>query len=170
MGSSTLFWAFLVVLVGFALVVAEVFIPSGGVLGLGAAAALCIGVVMAFLEDRQIGTYFLFGVPIVTVALIAFSFHILPKTAFGRRIFLAGPTEEDIDPTTAVDRKLQELVGEVGRTLTQLRPAGLTEIAGQRVDTLSEGIVIEPGTLVRVVEVQGHRVTVRIVDSTEASA
>jgi membrane-bound serine protease (ClpP class) len=82
-------------------------------------------------------------------------------------MLLRGPTPEDIDPRTDEDRELYALMGQVGRTITQLRPAGMTDFDGHRVDTLAEGMVIEAGTLVRVIDVRGHRVVVRQLEEDE---
>ena len=74
---------------------------------------------------------------------------------------LAPPTQEEIDPASQHDRELQSLIGEVGRTVTPLLPSGIIEVEGRRIDTIAEGMGIEPGTLVRVVDVRGNRVIVR---------
>ena len=87
--------------------------------------------------------------------------HLWPQTPMGRRMTLQCPTPEDIDPHTDRDRQLFALLGRVGRTITQLRPAGITDFDGRRVDTMAEGRMVEPNTLVRVIEVRGQRVLVR---------
>ena len=51
--------------------------------------------------------------------------------------------------------------GQTGRTLTALRPAGVVEVAGERVDAVSEGSWIPAGVAVRVIRVEGRKVVVR---------
>lgn len=58
-----------------------------------------------------------------------------------------------------VDRP--ELLHGTGTALTQLRPSGVARINGQRVDVVTEGGLIERGTPVKVVAVEGARVVVR---------
>jgi membrane-bound serine protease (ClpP class) len=48
-----------------------------------------------------------------------------------------------------------------GVALTQLRPSGTAKINGQRVDVVTEGALIERGTAVKVVVVEGARIVVR---------
>ena len=54
-----------------------------------------------------------------------------------------------------------ELLNGTGVALTQLRPSGTASINGQRVDVVTEGGLIERGTAVKVVAVEGARVVVR---------
>jgi membrane-bound serine protease (ClpP class) len=64
----------------------------------------------------------------------------------------------------AVSSELERLRGRVGRTLSPLRPAGLVDFDGQRIDCLSEGILVEPGTWVRCIDVKPGKVLVRPID------
>jgi membrane-bound serine protease (ClpP class) len=52
-------------------------------------------------------------------------------------------------------------VGDIGRTLTSLRPAGKAQINGRRVDVIAHGELIDPDNEVEVVEISGGRVVVR---------
>ena len=45
-----------------------------------------------------------------------------------------------------------------------LRPSGVVDFEGRRVDTVTEGMMVEPGQWVRCVDVQANRVVVRPVD------
>ena len=54
-----------------------------------------------------------------------------------------------------------ELLNGTGTALTQLRPSGTASINGQRVDVVTEGGLIERGTKVKVVAVEGARIVVR---------
>ncbi len=55
---------------------------------------------------------------------------------------------------------LEELIGTSGVTTTRLAPAGKAEVDGQLRDVWSEGMLIEPGTAVRVTAVRAGRVMV----------
>ena len=52
-------------------------------------------------------------------------------------------------------------MGQVGRTLTPLRPSGMVEIGQDRVDVITGGEFIPGGVPVEVVRVRGSRVEVR---------
>ncbi len=56
-----------------------------------------------------------------------------------------------------------ELLHATGTAATQLRPSGVALIAGQRVDVVTEGSLIEKDTPIRVVQVEGSRIVVRAV-------
>jgi len=56
-----------------------------------------------------------------------------------------------------------ELLHATGAALTQLRPSGTAKIDGQRVDVVTEGGLIEAGTAVKVVTVEGARIVVRAI-------
>jgi membrane-bound serine protease (ClpP class) len=52
------------------------------------------------------------------------------------------------------------LTGKTGSCLSDLRPAGIAEIDGVRLDVMTAGEYIESGTRITVVEVSGNRVVV----------
>ena len=165
--TNPLIWASLILVLGLLLLIAELFIPSGGVLGILAAAALIGSILLAFSTNphgTRTGTIFLLIVAIALPTVIGIGLKLWPKTPLGRRMLLDRPTPEEIDPHDQRDYELSRLVGRVGRTITQLRPSGMTDFDGRRVDTIAEGMIIEAGTLVRVVDVKGRRVIVRMVE------
>jgi len=52
-------------------------------------------------------------------------------------------------------------VGKVGTALTPLRPAGTAEVAGQRLDVVTEGEFIHSGMQIKVIKVEGTRIVVK---------
>ena len=60
---------------------------------------------------------------------------------------------------------LNNLVGRIGTTTSHLRPSGTAEFDGRRVDCITEGVMLSPGTSVRCVRVAGGTVVVRQSDS-----
>lgn len=60
-------------------------------------------------------------------------------------------------------------LGKEGVALTVLRPAGSAEFNGTRIDVVSEGPFINSGTPVKVVKVEGPRVVVSPIESTNYS-
>jgi membrane-bound serine protease (ClpP class) len=57
---------------------------------------------------------------------------------------------------------LDHLVGQLGRALTPLRPSGLVDFDGRRLDGLSEEGFIPSGSLVRAVRIRGGQLVVRV--------
>jgi membrane-bound serine protease (ClpP class) len=59
------------------------------------------------------------------------------------------------------------LPGRSGVALSPLRPAGIAEVDGVRVDVVSDGDFIDAGTPIEVTRVQGNRVIVQRRSSTQ---
>jgi hypothetical protein len=78
------------------------------------------------------------------------------------------PTSEEVLPDTPQRQKLRQLVGKFGVAKSLMMPSGAVLIDGATIDALSEGIPIEAGQRVKVIEVRGTRVLVRPVDENEA--
>ncbi len=52
-------------------------------------------------------------------------------------------------------------LGKKGRASSALRPAGIAQIEGERVDVVSDGELIDAGQSVEVTRVDGNRIVVR---------
>jgi membrane-bound ClpP family serine protease len=154
-------WAILLLLIGFALVVLEVFIPSGGIIAILSAVALIAALVMAFQESSTTGPMVGFIFAVVTVfavpSIVGLAFKIWPKTPMGKAFLGELPTDEEVLP----EESRRVLVGHVGVARTKMLPSGAVEIDGQMIDAVTQGQAIEPGTYVVVTEVRANRVVVR---------
>lgn len=163
-----LVWSALLLLLGLTLVVVEVFIPSGGILGFLSISALVAGVVMAFYH-RGAETGFLFlGITAVAVPVaLAMAFRWWPQTPMGKRLLLQVPDADEVLPDSPQRRFLREMVGKIGVAKTLMLPSGAIVVEGHTIDALSEGMSIEAGQRVRVLEVRGNRVLVRPAEEDE---
>ncbi|HUY36896.1 MAG TPA: NfeD family protein [Pirellulales bacterium] len=156
-----LFWAAVLMLLGLALASAEVFVPSGGIIGFLSLVAVIAAVGLAFFRGPWYGLSFL-GLAVLAVpAVLAAALHFWPETRLGRRFLLAVPTSADVLPDDDQRRELKSLVGRVGEAKSLMLPGGAVLIDGRHVDALSEGMAIEKGAWVKVVEVRGTRIVVR---------
>ena len=145
------------------LIVAEVFIPSAGLLSLCATGCL-VGAVAIFFRHSAAAGWIGVVVGIIMVpSLLVVAYRYLPRTRFGRRVILAPPvrTRGDAISDTA---ELSELLGQVGRVLTPLRPVGMCAFAGRRIECVTESRYVEKSRMVKVIRVEGTQVTVRVVD------
>lgn len=142
---------------GLALVVAEVFVPSMGFLGLTAALCLIGSIVLAFYEDTTTGMTMLTLAAIFVPVVITFGIRLFPYTPLGKKLTARGFSFDD---GTGVDVRDLGLEGRVGVVEATLRPAGIARIDGRRVDVVSRGESIEAGATIVVVEVSGNRVVV----------
>src|SRR5262245_51435085 len=130
--------AYILVVVGLALLVAEVFLPSGGILAMLSVAALVVAVTLAFGEGVYHGLTTLLVMLISIIIFAALFLNFWPKTPIGKRFFLKVPEEDTLAHDPAL-KELEGLRGRFGRTISALRPSGITDFDGRRVDTISEG-------------------------------
>jgi membrane-bound serine protease (ClpP class) len=157
-------WPWLLIALGFVLLVAELFLPTGGVLFVLAVASLVVGVAMTYYQSPAVFITTLIVVIVLTPLLLGLAFYYWPKTPMGKRFFLSGTDEDATLASTPVNLELEQLRGHYGRAISALRPAGVVDFDGRRVDTISEGLLIEAGQWVRCVDVQAGKVIVRPVD------
>lgn len=155
-----LFHAWGLLALAFFLVLLELVVPSGGILGVCAGAAMLAAVVIGFLHSFTLGAAMLmiagFGVPL----MIWLGLKLWPNTPIGRRMLNIDPEVE------AARRKLEEenrnrWLGKVGVAKINLLPNGIIEIDGQSLDAISLGGAIDRGTHVEVVNVIAGKIHVR---------
>jgi len=156
----------LLALGGVALLLVEFFlIPGFGFAGILGILALLAALVMSVVGSGATPEYFMLSAGRIIFSLLAAlvaSFVLLrfmPRTPFGRRLIL------DTGLVSAQEEHLRWL-GKRGCATSPLRPAGIADIEGERVDVVSEGELIEPGTPVEVIRVDGNRIVVRQITNT----
>ncbi len=143
-------------LVGFLLVVAEMFLP-GIILGVLGAILLIASVAIGYTKFGPLtGTVIFCIVAFITIAGFLVWMNVFPSTAMGRSITLGQSLEKGDDLP-----KPEAAVGAEGVALTPLRPAGKALVDGVRLDVFAESVFIEPGDAVSVVATDGRRVVVR---------
>ena len=151
--------AFLLLL-GFGLVAAEVFFPSAGVLSVLAGLCLVASIVFGFEESSTLGwiasVSALAGLPIVVI----FAFRIFPKTPMGRKMIIGGSSWSS-EERAAVQHSDERLVGQIGQTVSSLRPAGIAIIDGERVDVVTRGEHVEANVSIRVLQFESNRLVVQ---------
>ncbi len=163
-------WEILLFAVGVMLILAEIFvIPGFGIAGVSGILLVLISLVVSLVGN--VGFSFpplpALTPAVVTVAttlvlLVMSAFALgrfLPKTERFNRLVLA-PELSSATGYTAAETHT-EYLGQIGRSLTPLRPSGTIEIGGNRVDVVTSGEFIAQGEQVKVVSVRGSRVEVR---------
>jgi len=147
---------------GILLVVAEVMIPSGGVLTVLAVGSLVCAVMLAFADYGVEYGVVLLAVLVVSLPVaVSLALRWWPKTPLGRDMILEPPSPEDTPPGTSKQQQLQQLVGLTGQAKTRLLPGGMVCVDGMTVSAVAEGGPIEAGQAVRVVGVRTGCVVVR---------
>lgn len=156
-------WVVFLLVLGVLFAVAEIFVPSGGLLTVLAILCFVGGVVAGFFVSMTTGIVTLLATVLLTPVLLYVLMRIWPHTPIAKRIILGGPLKRG----TAGDltrRQPGELVGREGTAKTLLRPAGkMTLDDGQTIDCVTEGEYVQAGTRLRVLAEHGVRVVVRAV-------
>lgn len=160
-------WAVLLLALALAFLVMELFIPSGGVLAFLAAASVLGAVALGFKQGPAAGLGILMAVLVGGPAGLALAVKYWPNTSVGRRILLGVRRGDEVLPDSPLRRRYSELVGKIGKAKSQMLPSGVISIEGRTVDAFSEGMAIEVGQSVIVLEVHGTQVLVRPVDADE---
>lgn len=159
---SPFVWVFGLLAIGLLVMVLEVFVPSGGLLGFISIAAIVAAVATAFLEQGIGAGLLVLAVTAVAVpATLAIAFHLFPATPLGRRILPAPPEAAELVPAAAERRHARELVGREGLVMSELLPWGQAEIDGERLEAVSQSGPIAAGATVTVVGTEGRAVVVR---------
>lgn len=157
--------AFIFAAVGFALIVCEVFIPSGGMITVMCVISFVISVWMAYRGwwNSSPGLFWSFvsGLLVVIPVFVLGVFRVIENTRLGDRILLTGPALDEVTPYQAEEQHLTTLIGRHGRTQSMLNPGGFIKVDGERLHAISEGMVIDPDESVEIIGVRGTRVIVR---------
>jgi membrane-bound serine protease (ClpP class) len=148
--------AVILLVVGVALVVAEVLFVSFGLLALLAGACILAADLIAFGHSDAMGWTFVAAEVVLVPLALWGAFRVLPRLPFGRRMLL-----EASGPWSPAVPDWDRLLGKRGAALTDLRPAGTAEFDGERVSVVSVGGIVPKGAALVVVSVEGMEVRVR---------
>jgi membrane-bound serine protease (ClpP class) len=156
--------------VGLALLGVEIFlIPGFGLFGVIGALGMVAGLYLALIGSLPTSADFTRAglVLSTTVLLIAVTAWVMIRSLPGSSrlarsgIFLLQRTDRAIGYESAARRG--DLIGQVGRAITDLRPSGTGLFGDERIDVVSESEWITEGTPIKVVSAEGYRHVVRAV-------
>lgn len=150
--------ALVIFLIGIALLILEVFIPSFGILGILGVASLITGITMGAYDTGN--ALQSLGIAVLVAAVIVSVFvYIFRKRGIWNRFILSEQLTTDKGYVPQESR--EKWIGQEGITTSLLRPSGMGEFNGQRLDIITSGEFIEQGTRVKVVSVDGTRILVK---------
>lgn len=145
------------------LLVAEVFIPSFGLLSVCSIACLLGGLKIFFHHSPAAGWAGVVVALMMIPSMLMAAYKVLPKTRFGKRVILSPPVRERGD-AIADTPQLQQMIGREGRVLTTMRPVGMCDFEGRKVECVAESGYLKKDNRVKVIRVEGTQVTVRVMD------
>lgn len=150
----------IILVVGLVLLVIEMFTPGLGVSGGLGLVLLVVGIILTASTPFEALVMVIILLVIIGVALAV----VLQSAAKGRlsKTLVLNKTLDKKSGYIGND-DLEHFIGKEGRTLTALRPAGTADFDGVRLDVVSEGDYISRDTKIKVIEVAGRRIVVRVV-------
>lgn len=148
------------------LIIAEIFVPSGGLLSICAFACVAGGILIFFNKSGTAGVIGIIIAAVMIPSALAFAYKIFPKTKFGKNVTLTPPQRQQGD-AIADSQNLKQLLGAEGTVLTTLRPVGMCEFSGKKIECVAESGYVSKGKKVKVIRVQSTQVTVRVVSDSE---
>jgi membrane-bound ClpP family serine protease len=144
-------------LVGILVIIAEIIIPSGGILGILAAGVFGYSLYIVFSQvSTTAGMMFVLADLAIIPVLVYFGIRVLAKSPVTLRVRLSKR-----DGVTSQDAAQNALLGMEGRTVTDLRPSGMAIIDRQRVDVVTRGEYLEKETDIVVTAVRGNQIVVK---------
>ena len=154
--------ALLMMIVGFVLLVIEMYIPGFGLAGITGTALMVVGIVI--MEPSPLQALILALICVVLLG-IAFSIaiHSISKGRLSRSKLVLNAALNREEANDSED--LSYFVGRVGKTHTALRPAGIGEFDGVKLNIVSDGDFVDARRFVRVDRVEGNRIVVRETDA-----
>ncbi|MEW6077640.1 MAG: NfeD family protein [Thermodesulfobacteriota bacterium] len=155
---NPLLLAVLLQLLAVAVLITEVIIPSGGLLGILAAGLIGYSLYSVFTEVSTNTGYLFLVVDVVTLPVIFLA---------GLKLLAKSPAtlRKDLSTATGVTSQAADLeayLGKAGVTVTNLRPSGIALIEGRRLDVVSRGEYIEKDAPIVVSAVTGNQIIVKI--------
>lgn len=150
----------LCLIVGVALLAVEALMPGFGIPGVSGVVFLAVSIYFAW---SKYGVRAGIGATLVVIALSALCVTLTLRSAGSGRLsrtalVLKGTSGRE--EGYQANRDLSAYVGRRGKTLTVLRPSGIVDIDGERLNVVSRGEFINEGVSVRVAGVEGARVIV----------
>ena len=144
-------------LVGVVVIVAEIILPSGGILSVVALSVFTYSLYIAFSDiSKTVGFAIVAGDIVLIPVLVIVGLKLLARSPVTLRKTLSRKEGVSSQPP-----ELDRYLDMQGTAVTNLRPAGMAIIDGQRVDVVTRGEYIEKDSVITVTAVTGNQIIVR---------
>ncbi|MFJ8236901.1 nodulation protein NfeD [Ureibacillus sp. NPDC094379] len=145
-------------IIGFILLIAELFVP-GGIVGFIGGALVVTSLLFSGASVVHMAYSILIAVAIAIIGMVVLMKFFGKNLHLFNKLILRDATTTEEGYVSNINRI--ELLGKTGVTLTPLRPAGTIQVGKERIDVVSEGSYIGSNKKVEIIEVEGSRVVVR---------
>lgn len=148
--------------VGVIMLLAEIFIPSHGVLTVAGLGFLIVGVIRTFsVAGEMAGAIAMLSCLVLLPTFAYLSVKYWPHTPIGRRIAPPNPVLTSADTSVPIE-ELKTLIGQTGVAVSSLRPVGTCEFRGRRYSCVAELGVVETGATVIGVGIRNGNLAVQV--------
>lgn len=149
----------LVLIIGVILVIVEMFHPGFGAPGITGSALIIIGIILTAKTFLQAMILIALILAILGIAL-SLILHSATKGKLSDSPLILKQTNKKEAGYIGVE-DLQFFLGKEGVSVTVLRPSGVVDFDGVKIDVVSEGAFIQPNTKVKVIKVDSRKIVVR---------
>ncbi|WP_202708225.1 NfeD family protein [Sporosalibacterium faouarense] len=150
-------------IIGFGLVIIEMFVPGFGAPGISGSVLLIVAIVLT--ANTVLEAFILI---IMVLIILGILLTIILKSAnkggVARGVILSTSMTRDKGYVGVGTEDMDYFLGKEGLALTMLRPAGSVDFDGVKLDALTDGEYIQKGSKVKVIKVKGRRLVVRKID------
>lgn len=150
-------------LIGIGLMVLEAFMPGFGLPGISGIILEVVAVVLTWMNHGPVAAL---GMTLIILSILAIAISMSLRSAANGKLSRSKMVLNDTESNEAGYRSTEDLdvfLGKEGVTTTVLRPTGMAEFDGVRLNVVSEGEFIQSGTRVQIVRVEGSRILVRTI-------
>ncbi len=155
--SETFIIATILQLTGVGVIIAEIILPTGGILSIIACGVFGYSLYIVFTGiSTTVGFTFAAGDLVLIPVLVIIGIKLLAKSPATLRKTLS--REDGVSSQSPELDKFQDMDG---TAVTNLRPAGTAVIDGRRVDVVTQGEYLEKDTVISVYSVTGNQIIVR---------
>lgn len=150
-------------IIGIGLLILEAFMPGFGVPGITGVILEVITLVMTWFEHGPLATLAMLLIVLLVLAIaISTSLRSITRGRLSKSSLVHSETESNEDGYRSIE-DLAVFMDKEGTATTVLRPAGIADFEGVRLNVSSEGDYISAGTTVRIIKVEGAKILVRAV-------
>ncbi len=157
-------------LIGLIMLVIELFTPGVGVAGATGLICLIAVVVMQLgWGNPQVALYIIAITLLIIILALIWVIRSLQRGKLSHS-FLVLDEKVDGESVPEIANAKRQLVGKRGVAVTPLRPAGIAEIDGKRVDVKTAGAFLEAGQQIVIVAAEGVNILVRALEPADDAA
>ena len=145
------------VVLGLLLLLIEIFIVPGFIVGIVGFVMVGVGVYFTYVDHGTFyGNILLVLITIVMTTIVVYAFRNGAWDMFSNKEIITGKAN-DI-------KSLEIEVGDTGKTISAIRPSGIAHVKSQRMEVHSEGSFIPSGTEIVVEKIVNNKIYIKILN------